>query len=230
MSDAVRVMVETGKKKAVVAALEWIGWDRGAKSEADALAVFARYRVRYAPVAKLAGLGREFDGSGPVEIVEHVVGSGQTDFYGLSARSATEELEAMSDATCDRRIALLRACWSYFDGVGQRVSPELRKGPRGGGRDRDLIVRHARVVEALEFAVKVGIDTSREVVLTPDGVAAYRDAYCAAIRAHQARGEAARTWSLPYLVRHSAYHMLDHAWEMEDRDLSGASLREPSAQ
>ena len=27
---------------------------------------------------------------------------------------------------------------------------------------------------------------------------------------------------LRYLIRHSAYHTLDHAWEMEDKDLTVA--------
>jgi hypothetical protein len=29
-----------------------------------------------------------------------------------------------------------------------------------------------------------------------------------------------RSWSLAFLVRHSAFHTMDHAWEMEDKDLS----------
>jgi hypothetical protein len=29
-----------------------------------------------------------------------------------------------------------------------------------------------------------------------------------------------RSWTLAFLIRHSAYHTLDHAWEMEDRDLT----------
>ena len=29
-----------------------------------------------------------------------------------------------------------------------------------------------------------------------------------------------RSWTLPFLIRHSAFHNLDHAWEMEDKDLS----------
>jgi len=44
------------------------------------------------------------------------------------------------------------------------------------------------------------------------------------MRAYNA-GEVAkrtRSWTLPYLIRHSAFHTLDHAWEMEDKDLSGA--------
>ena len=191
------------------------------KSKPDALAVFERYRHRYAPVAELAGFAGEFREAGSIEVIEHVVGGGMTDFYGLSQRSATEEQAGIPDSTCERHIALLRACWAYFDDVAQRVSPELRKGPRGGGRDRDLIIRHARVVEAGEFAVKLGLKTPLDPIRTGEGVAAYRDAYCAAVRAHQARGEPARTWSLAYLLRHSAYHMLDHAWEMQDRDLSG---------
>ena len=30
-----------------------------------------------------------------------------------------------------------------------------------------------------------------------------------------------RSWTLPFLIRHSAFHTLDHAWEMEDKDLTG---------
>jgi hypothetical protein len=220
MTHGIRVMVETGKKKTVIAALDWIGWERGAKSEDDAVGAFGRYGSRYARVAAFAGVARHFDAAGPLTIVERVAGSGQTDFYGLSARWTSDEQGPMSDEQCERKIGLLRACWAYFDEVSARVSAELRKGPRGGGRDRDLIVRHVRVVEALEFAVKVGLTTTRETVLTPDGLAAYREEYCSAIRAYNARGVAARTWPLQYLVRHSAYHVLDHTWEMEDRDLT----------
>ena len=51
-------------------------------------------------------------------------------------------------------------------------------------------------------------------------LAAHRDAYCAAIRAHHADGKMARRWSLRFLIRHTAFHTLDHAWEMEDKDLT----------
>ncbi len=29
-----------------------------------------------------------------------------------------------------------------------------------------------------------------------------------------------RNWTIPLLLRHTAFHALDHAWEMEDKDLS----------
>ena len=85
-----------------------------------------------------------------------------TDYYGVSGRHAEPEREAMTDAECERKIALLRASWSYFDDVASRVSPELRKGPRGGGRERDEIVRHVNGAGVYEHATKVGVRTPLE--------------------------------------------------------------------
>jgi hypothetical protein len=223
MGDSIRVMVEQGKKKAVAVALDWPGWDRSGKSEAEALEVFAAYRPRYAKVAELAGLAGEFRAAGKVKVVERLEGAGMTDFYGLSFRSTGPEHAPMGDAVCERRIALLRASWTYFDDVASRVSAELRKGPRGGGRDRDKIVRHTNGAEIVEFAKRVGVNTPLDARERPDDLRAHRDAFCAAIRDYNARGAPARTWTVQFVIRHSAYHMLDHAWEMEDRDLSGGS-------
>jgi hypothetical protein len=225
MDNTIRVMVERGKKKAVAVAvaLDWPGWNRSGKSEAEALQVLAAYRPRYARVAELAGLADEFRELEEMAVVERLEGTGMTDFYGLSARSAEPEREPISDAECERKIALLRASWTYFDDVASRVSAELRKGPRGGGRDRDKIVRHANGAEIHEFAKKVGVITPLDARERPDDLRAHREAFCVAIRDHNARGASARTWTVQYVIRHSAYHMLDHAWEMEDRDLSGGS-------
>ena len=42
-----------------------------------------------------------------------------------------------------------------------------------------------------------------------------------AILETNARGAAAGSWwTVQFLIRRCAWHMLDHAWEMEDRDLS----------
>ena len=223
MKRAIRVMVEVGKKRAVAVALDWPGWNRSGKSEAEALQVFAAYRPRYAKVAELAGLADEFRAAGTVTIVERLPGSGMTDFYGLSFRSSGSEREPISEAACERKLALLRASWTYFDDVASRVSAELRRGPRGGGRDRDKIVRHANGAEIHEFAKKVGVITPLDARERPDDLRAHRVAFCAAIRDYNARGAPARTWTVQFVIRHSAYHMLDHAWEMEDRDLSGGS-------
>lgn len=214
-------MLEQGrKKKAVASAFDWSGWDRWAKTEEQALAVLAAYRPRYAPVAERAGLAEEFAAAGDLEVVERLAGTGMTDFYGVSARAAAPEYDVMSEAECERKLALLRASWAYFDDVAARVSPELRLGPRGGGRDRERIVRHANGAEIHEFAVKVGVTTPLEAREHPDQLRAHREAFCEAIRDYNARGAPARTWTVQFVIRRCAYHMLDHAWEMEDRDLS----------
>jgi len=224
MAGAIRVMVERGKKKRVVAsAFDWPGWDRSARSEEEALRVLAAYRPRYAKIAKLAGFADEFRRAGDMTVVERLEGTGMTDFYGLSARSAAPEYAPMSAAACERKIALLRASWTYFDDVASRVSAELRKGPRGGGRDRDKIVHHTNGTEIQEFAPKVGLIEPPHAWRRPRDLHAHREAFSAAIRDYNARGAPARTWTVQFVIRHSAYHMLDHAWEMEDRDLSGGS-------
>jgi hypothetical protein len=223
-SVAVRTVIDRGPKgKRVVAfGLDWPGWSRGAKTADDALGMLESYRQRYRPIADLAGMVREFDAAGPLEVVEDKVGTGSTDFWGISFSPAAIEREPMSDAELERALILLRACWAFFDGVAARVSPELRKGPRGGGRERDEIIRHVIRVESEDFARKVGIRIPEGGALEPGRLAPYREEYVAAMRAYNA-GEVARrmrSWNLPFLIRHSAYHTLDHAWEMEDRDLS----------
>jgi hypothetical protein len=128
----------------------------------------------------------------------------------------------MSSKDLERELTLMQACWTFFDGVRGRVSAEMEKGPRGGGRDRDRIVRHVVGVEQ-DWATKVGVRTPENAVVTDhDGLIVYRDAYCRAIRTFHSEGKMARTWPLRYLIRHSAYHTMDHAWEMEDKDLTGA--------
>ena len=215
-------MVEQGKKRAVAVALDWPGWNRSAKSEEEALEVLAAYRPRYAKVAALAGLADEFRAAGKVAVVERRKGTGMTDFYGLSYGPAQSEHKPMSSATCERKLALLRASWTYFDEVASRVTPELRKGPRGGGRDRDRIVHHTNGTEIQDFAMKVGLNPAPDAWRRPKDLRAHREKFCAAIRDYNARGAPARTWTVQFLIRHAAYHMLDHAWEMEDRDLSGS--------
>ena len=128
----------------------------------------------------------------------------------------------MREAELERAITLLQASWKFFDRVAARVSPEMRKGPRGGGRDRDRIIRHTIRTESEDFAKQVGLRIPEEAALTPDGLRQHRETYVAAMRAYNA-GEVKRrmrSWTLPFLIRHSAFHTLDHAWEMEDKDLS----------
>jgi hypothetical protein len=221
----VRTVIERGPKgkRFVAFALDWPGWSRGAKSAELALETLESYRERYRPVAQLAGMAPEFDQSGSLDIVEDRIGTGSTDFWGISFSPSAAEQGPMGEAELERAITLLQACWAFFDGVAARVSPEMQKGPRGGGRDRDRIIRHTIRTESEDFAKQVGLRIPEEAALSPDGLRQHRQSYVAAMRAYNA-GEVKRrmrSWTLPFLIRHSAYHTLDHAWEMEDKDLTG---------
>jgi hypothetical protein len=101
----------------------------------------------------------------------------------------------MTEAECERKVALLRAAWSTFDDFAARVSPELPKGPRGGGRERDHIVRHVNGAEIYEYAPKVGVKVPLETRDDAEALRVYRDAFVEGIREHHARGEAARSWA-----------------------------------
>ena len=222
---SVRTVVEHGTrdKRSVAFSLDWPGWNRGAKTADLALETLEAYRARYRPVAELAGMGREFDAAGPLEIVEDRVGTGSTDFWGISFSPSSTEHDQLTEADLERRLTLLQAAWAFFDGVAARVSPQMRTGPRGGGRDRDRIIRHTVRTESEDFAKQVGIRNPELFALTPDGLRQHRATYLAAIRDYNAGkvDRKMRSWTLPFLIRHSAFHTLDHAWEMEDKDLTG---------
>jgi hypothetical protein len=225
LTTLVRTAIERGPKgkKTVAFAIDWPGWNRGGKDDAAALAAFETYRDRYRPVAHRAGFGDEYDSLGEIDIVEEYEGTGSTDFWGISFAPSTADREPMSPDVLERRLKLLWACWEYFDDVGERVSPEMKKGPRGGGRSRDEIINHVLGCERGDFAVKVGVSYPPGLILDPVVRREYREEYAEAIRAYNAESRKARTWELAFLLRHSAYHTMDHAWEMEDKDLTGES-------
>jgi hypothetical protein len=203
----VRTVLERGPKgkKDVAFALDWPGAE-------EALAVLESYRPRYRPIAVAARLAREFDASGHLEVVEDRIGPGSTDFWGISFAPSSFEHGLMDRMDFDRKVRLLRACWSHFDAVGARVSAKLRKGPRGGGRDRDQIIGHTVRVESEDFARRLGLREPEGSALTPAGLLEHRARYVMAMRAHNAgEGAPMRNWTLPFLLRHSAFHIMDHA-------------------
>ena len=223
MGMVVRTVIQRGpkEKKFAAFAVDWPGWSRGAKAPDAAVELLEAYRERYRPIARLAGLDAEFDGAGALELVEDHIGVGSTDFWGISFAPSSFELAPMPEGELERKLALLEASWRFFDDVAARVSPELEKGPRGGGRNRDEIVRHVVGNERHDLARKIGIVTPNDLQ-TPDRIRSHREEFVAAMRDYNAQGKMARgrNWTIPLLLRHTAFHVLDHAWEMEDKDLS----------
>jgi hypothetical protein len=173
-------------------------------------------------VAKLAEMDVEFDTIKNLKVVEQYSGTGSTDFWGISFAFSSIDKQGMSDDELERELTLLQACWAFFDAVRGWVSAEMQKGPRGGGRDRDRIVRHTFAAEQ-DWAKMIGVLTPDDGMLTGKGLKAHREAYCRAIRDYHSQGKLAgkmAKWPLRYLIRHTAFHTMDHAWEMEDKDLT----------
>src|SRR5512147_1262086 len=194
VTNRIRVTLESGPrgKKVVAVAPDWPGLERGATTGEAAIERLLSYVPRYATVTKLAGMEAAFTTSIAVDVVEHYPGTGSTDFWGISFAFSGIDQQAMSGDALERELTLMRACWAFFDDVRSRVSAEMRRGPRGGGRDRDHIVRHTVTTEQ-DWAKKLGVLTSQDAMLTNEGLNAHRDAYCNAIRALHSQRKMART-------------------------------------
>ena len=209
---ALPVVVEVGRKRVFASALDWPGWCRAGRDEDDALRTLLLYAPRYAPVAATARLA--FPPKPTFAVVDRLPGSASTDF-GVPGSIAEAERRHTSRADAVRLAGLVAASWAQLDVVAHRAPAELRKGPRGGGRDRDGVVAHVVVAEGA-YARKLGV---REQVPAPGD-----DRAKAALRAGILRSletptnsSSATGWPPRYAVRRIAWHALDHAWEIEDR-------------
>jgi len=209
---------EIGSKRTFASAIDWPGWCRAGKGQELALQALIDYAPRYAVVAKTAGvpfpLGRwSFDD------VDHLRGDATTEFGAPGAMSKLE-LKPMSKAEVERMCSLVEATWKVFDSVVKKAPASLRKGPRGGGRDRDKIVEHVLGAETgygSSFALKL----KQPELGDTRAIKALRAAWLEAFRAGadgKPRREGGR--SARYMARRIAWHAMDHAWEIEDRSES----------
>lgn len=210
------VYLELGKQRVFASALDWPGWCRSAKDEAGALEALAAYAPRYAAVAKTAAVPFPMVTAQDFEVVERVRGSATTDF-GAPGEPAARDSRPITAKDAARLAALLSASWMVFDRVVAKSPASLRKGPRGGGRDRDAMVEHVLAAEA-SYARKLGTRVEPPERGDTRAVSAERRAIIEALRAAASKkGPADKRWPGPYVVRRMAWHVLDHAWEMEDR-------------
>jgi hypothetical protein len=195
-----RIGIERGSTWSFASALDWPGWCRRGKGEEEAVACLLDYASRYKKVA-----GRSFRVGTP-EVVGRVKGNATTDFGapGMPGPWDDEPLDARESA---RQVRLLRAAWTALDAAAAKAPRVLPKGPRGGGRDRDGIVEHVREAER-SYARRLGV---RLPPRTP--WEEQRDAIADALRV----GDADGAWAPRYLIRRTAWHVLDHAWELEDK-------------
>ncbi len=210
------VAIETGSKRVFAFALDWPGWCRSGKDEASALAALATYASRFEPVAKKARVAFDPKSTAAFRVVEHLAGTATTDF-GAPDSVARRDTRPLAAPEAKRLACLLEAAWAIFDGVIANAPAALRKGPRGGGRDRDQIADHVLSAEGA-YVRKLGLRLKPPTRDDRDGIAEFRAAI-ADVLGKPSNGKAfvERGWPQRYAARRIAWHALDHAWEIQDR-------------
>jgi len=210
------IYLEVGEKKTFACSLQWPGWCRSGKTETAAVQALVETAPRYRSIAQRAGFTFE---PGTPTIVERVPGDATTSF-GAPAIIVAADRQPSDTATAERGVALLRAAWEIMDEVSAASQPTLRKGPRGGGRERDEIVRHVSEAERA-YARKIGVQhkpfTSDDLIAR----SALREEI-AAVLSKPSDGSALtaeRGWPAAYALRRITWHVIDHIWEIEDRQL-----------
>ena len=214
------VYLETGRNKTFAGAIDWPGWVRSGKTEDEALETLLAYAKRYQDALKDTNLGYLPPTSlDDFNIMEHFDGTTSTDF-GVPDRAPSRDEQPVSEEDLQRFRAFFAASWQTFDkDVAAAGDQELRKGPRGGGRDLDQIVDHvnnAQIAYLHRLGIKIDTDETRNSELIRKTTLEGLNASAKGLIAKRGpRG--GKRWSPRYFVRRVVWHVLDHAWEIEDR-------------
>jgi hypothetical protein len=211
-----RVALEASAKRSFAWALDWPGWCRAGKTDEAAIETLLAYASQYAPVAGEAGLAVPAAGRIDVEVIERIEGGTATEF-GIPWQVVDADREPVTIAEARRQAALVAAAWATFERIAAAAPAELRKGPRGGGRDRDKMIGH--VIEAdWYYGREIGVRHRQPAPDDRAAVAAIRaDILVVLRRPSDGSPLAGRKWPARYAARRIAWHALDHAWEIEDR-------------
>lgn len=220
MPDIFPIYLEIGQKRSFAGALDWPGWCRSGRDEGAALASLLAYGPRYAGVMQAAGLA--FSPPGDVSaflVSERLPGNATTDF-GAPDALLPGDARPLDAAELERLQAILAACWQALAAISQAAAgKELRKGPRGGGRELEALVQHVLGANAAylgRLAWKASPAEATEIARAQAATALALDAAGRGLTPAQGpRGGV--LWSARSFARRAAWHLLDHAWEIEDR-------------
>jgi len=220
-SGRVAVFLEVTPEQAVASALDWPGWCRAGRDDDAALETLASYAGRYAPVAAHAGVS--FPSTVAFGVAERGPGGPATAFAAPECRrpfpqvTAGAERAKVTPAAARRLAGLVTAVWVVFDEVAAASPAELRKGPRGGGRDRDQLIGHVIGAETA-YARKLGVKRKQPAAGDTPAIGELRGAITAAVGAPSDGSPVlGGGWTTRYAARRIAWHVLEHAWEMQDR-------------
>ena len=215
MTARIAVALEITPKKTFATAVDWPGWSRSGKTEADGLAALTSYVDRYVLVAEAAReplptADLQFD------LAESGPGNATTEF-GAPGRIADADRRPTGAHEGDRLARLVAAAWAALDAAAASAPEELRKGSRGGGRDTSKIVEHALLADR-DYAREIGLRLPEPSPADGSSVRALREAMLDVLRQPSDGSPlAGRKWTARYAAHRIAWHALDHAWEIEDR-------------
>jgi hypothetical protein len=207
------IYLEIGSKRTFACSLDWPGWCRSSKTEEAAIEALIESAPRYAEVAKRAHKRFPKIEAGRFKVVERIEGSGTTDF-GAPGRVAKADYDDFDRAEANRLRDLLQAAWDLLDDVVANAPPALKKGPRGGGRDRDQVMQHVLGAENA-YARTIGLKIKEPDMGSRKAIEEVREAILEKIV--PGGGKPDKGWPVPYFVRREAWHVLDHAWEIQDK-------------
>ena len=212
------VLIEAGSKRVFACAVDWPGLARYGRTEAEAIDALLAALPRYEAVAQAAGVafpaGLDRD---EVDVSERVEGNATTDF-GAPGIVCEADREAVTAAEARRQAALVEAAWAVFGAVAKAAPEELRKGPRGGGRDRSKMVAHLEDSDR-GYAGVIGIPGASNASRSTEMLRA--EMLDLLRRPSDGSPLGGKRWPPRYAARRVAWHALDHAWEMEDRSTPG---------
>jgi len=218
------VALEIGSKRRVFAqALEWIGWCRAGKDEMAALNHLVTAGLRYARVAERAGLTF---GTPPsleaFEIVERMPGTATTDF-GAPGVLLTSDLEPLDEGDIERNISLLTACWATFDEVLHRIPTDLHDVKPERGRSPSAMRLHLLETDWMHLSAFGPTFRQPDPAHVTEQETAVREQILTELRAVPRkevlipRHRYGFAWTPRFVMRRSAWHALDHAWEVQER-------------
>lgn len=220
----IAIYLEVGAKRTFACAVDWPGWARSGRDEETAITALLASAPRYAKIVSRTRLGFVAPSSpSRLRVSERLPGNATTDF-GAPGAVPRADLKPVSVAELARIVRLIEAAWRALDdSAASARGVALSKGPRGGGRALDDIIRHVRDAEAgylsaLGWPFKADrqstaaseLRTIRAAVLK--GLAASADG---GIPAKGPRG--GKRWQPRQFARRLAWHAIDHAWEIADR-------------
>lgn len=217
MPTPIAVTIEATPKKAFASAADWPGWSRSGKTEELALEALAAYADRYRPVVVAA----EADYPGTVdvedlEIVGRLDGSTGTEF-GVPSQPTDHDRRPLTPTDADRLARIVEATWAAFDRIAAAAPEELKKGPRGGGRNTAKVIAHVMDSDRA-YANEIGIKIRQFAPGDRAPVVGMRAAMLDVLRgARTGEPLGGRRWPARYAAHRIAWHALDHAWEIEDR-------------